>query len=178
VTDVALRRATPADADALAEAVVDGLADYPAFAPPGWTPPSAQTEADHLRTLLADERVVSLVAERAGTLVGQVTVLPAARGPRPVDDPALAHLSNLIVDREHWGTGLASALNAAAVRTAREHGFGELRLFVAEGQARARRFYEREGWKPVGDPFYDPKPGLELVEYRIPTTAGPDGRSG
>jgi hypothetical protein len=51
---------------------------------------------------------------------------------------------------------------------ARELGFSELRLFVAEGQARARRFYEREGWRPAGEPFDDPIPGLRMVEYRLP----------
>jgi hypothetical protein len=37
---------------------------------------------------------------------------------------------------------------------------------VAAGQARARRFYEREGWLPAGDPFDDPTPGLTMIEYR------------
>jgi hypothetical protein len=32
--------------------------------------------------------------------------------------------------------------------------------------ARARRFYEREGWRPAGDPHDDPVPGLSMVEYR------------
>ena len=41
-----------------------------------------------------------------------------------------------------------------------------MRLFVAAGEARARRFYEREGWLPVGDPFDDPVPGLTMLEYR------------
>ena len=62
---------------------------------------------------------------------------------------------------------MATALNAAAVETAGERGFTEMRLFVAAGQARARRFYEREGWRAVGEPFFDPVPGLTLVEYRI-----------
>ncbi len=37
---------------------------------------------------------------------------------------------------------------------------------MAAGQARARRFYEREGWVPVSDPFDDPIPGLTMIEYR------------
>jgi hypothetical protein len=40
------------------------------------------------------------------------------------------------------------------------------RLFVAAGHARARRFYEREGWLPAGEPFADPTWGLTFVEYR------------
>ena len=73
--------------------------------------------------------------------------MPAARAARPVEDPALGHLRNLFVARAQWGSGLATALLRAAEQDARDRGFTELRLFVAEGQARARRFYEREGWR-------------------------------
>lgn len=61
---------------------------------------------------------------------------------------------------------MASALHRAALDAADAHGFTELRLFVAAGQARARRFYEREGWRPASDPFADPIPGLTMIEYR------------
>jgi GNAT superfamily N-acetyltransferase len=64
------------------------------------------------------------------------------------------------------GSGLARRLHEAVLGAARERGFAELRLFVAAGQARARAFYEREGWRPAGDPFDDPVPGLPMVEYR------------
>ena len=57
-------------------------------------------------------------------------------------------------------------LDRAAVEAAGARGFTELRLFVAAGQARARRFYEREGWLPAGDPFDDPIPGLTMIESR------------
>jgi ribosomal-protein-alanine N-acetyltransferase len=65
------------------------------------------------------------------------------------------------------GAGLASALHRAALDAADADGFSELRLFVAAGQARARRFYE-EGWRPAGDPFDDRTPGLTMIEYRHP----------
>ena len=80
----------------------------------------------------------------------------------------LAHLRNLYVARSQWGSGLATALLRTAERDARDRGFTALRLFVAEGQARARRFYEREGWRPQGEPFFDAVPGLSMVEYRRP----------
>jgi GNAT superfamily N-acetyltransferase len=166
------RGATTADAERLGRAVVEGVEDYPAFAPPGWTPPSLADEAEHLRGLLGDEQVWCLLAEADGEVVGQVTVLPAARAARPVDDPALAHLRNLFVRRDFRGTGLASALDAAAVEVARERGFAELRLFTPAGHARARRFYEREGWVPAGEEFHDPAPGLVLMEYRYALLQG------
>jgi GNAT superfamily N-acetyltransferase len=160
------RRATVEDVEPLARGVIEGVADYPSFAPAGWTAPELEAEIEHLRESLADDRVWCLVAEADGEIVGQITVLPASRAPHPVDDPALAHLSNLFVRRDHWGAGLARELHAAAIENARERGLRELRLYVAEGQTRARRFYEREGWVVRGEPFDDPVPGLRMVEYR------------
>jgi GNAT superfamily N-acetyltransferase len=160
------RRATAADADSLARGVIEGVEDYPSFAPPGWRAPSLEAEREHLRELLGHDHVCCLLAESGGHAVGQVTILPAARAPHPAEDPSLAHLSNLFVRRDHWGTGLSRDLHRAALDAAAARGFTELRLFVAAGQARARRFYEREGWRPVGEPFHDPVPGLTMVEYR------------
>ena len=48
---------------------------------------------------------------------------------------------------------------------ARREGFERARLFCAEGQARAWRFYEREGWTP-GRRIEDNPIGLPLIEYR------------
>jgi len=65
----------------------------------------------------------------------------------------------------HWGTGLAPDLLARAVVAARERGFTAMRLFTPAGQARARRFYEREGWSLVRE-FDDDRLGLRVAEYR------------
>ncbi len=167
-----LRRATPADAAALARGVVEGVADYPAFAPPGWTAPAFEDELAHHRADLGEAHYHCIVAELDGAIVGQITVVPAARAPRAVDDAALGHVRNLFVDRSQWGSGLATRLHGVMVDAARELGFAELRLFVAEGQARARRFYEREGWHPAVAPFDDPIPGLRMIEYRLPVRPG------
>ena len=164
---ISFRAATVADAGSLARGVVAGVEGYRAFAPDGWAPPSLTGEVEHLHERLADEQVWCLLAEAGGEVVGQITVLPASRAPRAVDEPALAHLSNIFVREDMWGSGLARALQAAGVEAARERGFTQMRLFVAVGQARARRFYEREGWVPTGDEFFDPVPGLQLVEYRL-----------
>jgi GNAT superfamily N-acetyltransferase len=163
---IRLRRATIADAEPLARGVVEGVEDYPSFALAGWTPPPFEDELKHAREALADPDVYCLVAESEGALVGQITILPAARAPRPVEDSSLAHVSNLVVRRDYWGVGLAANLHRAAVEAAGARGFTEFRLFVAAGQARARRFYEREGWLPAGDPFDEPVWGLTFIEYR------------
>jgi GNAT superfamily N-acetyltransferase len=161
-----LRAATPADAERIARTVIDGFEHYRSFAPPGWEPPPLDHEIEVLRDLLPDERVWCRLAESGGAIVGQVTFLPASRAAVQDDDPELAHLRNLFVDERHWGTGLATTLHSAAIGEARRRGFTTMRLFTPAGQARARRFYEREGWRPAGEEFYAPGPDLALVEYR------------
>jgi len=165
-SSISLRRASIADAEPLALGVIEGVEDYPSFAPAGWTAPLFDVELTHLCEMLADPDVCCLIAESDGALIGQITLLPGARAPHPIEDSSLAHISNLFVRRDHWGAGLATDLHHAAVEAAAARGFTELRLFVAAGQAWARRFYEREGWLPASDPFDDPIPGLTMIEYR------------
>jgi GNAT superfamily N-acetyltransferase len=93
-------------------------------------------------------------------------LLPATQALHPNHEPTLGHIRNFFVTRDFWGTGLAEDLHRAALDAARERGFSELRLFVPAGQARARRFYERVSWLPIGNPFDDPISGFTMVEYR------------
>ena len=157
-----LRAATVADSEQLVRAVADGLEGYRSFAPDGWAPPAV----DHHPAQVADADVICLLAEDAAGLAGQVTVLPAARTRLPVQDPALAHMSYLFVRTDVWGTGLARTLHEAALDAARERAFSTMRLFCAADQARARRFYEREGWELAGEPWREEAVGLDMVEYR------------
>jgi GNAT superfamily N-acetyltransferase len=162
-----LRQASVADAEPIARLVVDGFEVYREFAPPGWDPPPIEDEIALLRELLPEETTWCRLAELDGRVVGECTFLPAARSRVPDDDPRLAHLRALFVDREHWGTGLATELHGAAVAAARERGFSQMRLYTPARQARARRFYEREGWAQAGEEFHSPGPDLVIVEYRI-----------
>jgi hypothetical protein len=41
-----------------------------------------------------------------------------------------------------------------------------MRLFAARDQGRARAFYRREGFAEVGEPFFEPKLGLPLIQMR------------
>src|SRR5258708_179347 len=51
---------------------------------------------------------------------------------------------------EHWGTGVAQALHEDALAFLRTAGEREGYLWVFEGNARARRFWERHGWQETG----------------------------
>ncbi|UGS37116.1 GNAT family N-acetyltransferase [Capillimicrobium parvum] len=164
---VSLRAATVEDAEALGRCVIDGFAGYRAFAPAGWEPPPMAEEVAHVRRLLRSRQHWCLIAERDGALVGQIAVLPAALSGMPVDDASLAHLRNLFVHPDQWGSGLARVLHRAGVEASRERGFAAMRLFTPAAHGRARRFYEREGWQPAGEEFHAPGPDLVLIEYRL-----------
>jgi GNAT superfamily N-acetyltransferase len=163
------RPATPGDAETIRRLAEAGLATYSEFTP-GWTRPRAFDEANARRgrELLADPGFFCLIAESNGDPIGHVGFAPGRTSdepPRPI--AGLAHLWQLFVEREWWGTGVAAALLTASVAEARERGFERMRLFTPRDHARARRFYEREGWRPTGAERDDGHLRLAIVEYAI-----------
>ncbi|MCQ4214352.1 GNAT family N-acetyltransferase, partial [Streptomyces longispororuber] len=88
-----------------------------------------------------------LVAERSGTVVGW-----ACHGPSRDRDvpPGEAELYALYAHPDHLSTGVGRALMAACLAGAGAAGHAVMRLWVVEGNARARRFYARAGFTPDG----------------------------
>jgi GNAT superfamily N-acetyltransferase len=164
-----LRVAVPADAERLGCAVAEGFRGYQAFAPDGWVPRPASAETEQVRALLDSADFWCLLALGPDdVLAGHVAFLSSGRAWRAPEeaDPTLAHLRQLFLVPDFWGTGLARTLHDRVLRAGSKRGFEAMRLFTPTGQARARRFYEREGWTVHGDSFRDPGFGLQLVEYR------------
>jgi GNAT superfamily N-acetyltransferase len=153
------------DAQVLAEAVVDAFEGYREFAPEGWHPPTVEGEAQRIEPLLDAADLWCVVAERDGRVVGHSAFQPARTAIEPVESGHLAHLRALFVDPEWWGTGLAADLHSRVLDEATGRGYRAIRLFTPAAQARARRFYEREGWRQDGEPR-DSAIGLLTVEYR------------
>ena len=88
------------------------------------------------------ERIPSTwVAERDGEVLGFVTV---------VDD----EVEQLFVDRAARGSGVARALLRRGERAVAANGHDVAWLAVVAGNARARAFYEREGWLDRGPSPY------------------------
>jgi GNAT superfamily N-acetyltransferase len=168
VEAVKFRSAEPGDVEEIVRTMELGFESYREFMPAGWAPPPAEPET--VRERLTDPAVWCLVAEAKGAMAGHAALMPAARaGFFPDPDPALAQLWQLFVREQHWGSGIATSLHRAAVEEAARRGFSTFRLFTPAAQARARRFYEREGWSAAGPPFADEDlGGMELVEYRRP----------
>ena len=76
-------------------------------------------------------------------------------------DPRTGFLDQLCVAPSEFGSGLAKALFDAAKRRSP----GVLELEVNEANARARRFYEREGFAVVGRSV-NPQSGLPTLKMR------------
>ena len=76
------------------------------------------------------------VAERAGTLIGFVTI-----------DPGTGYLDQIVVAPETWGGGVAEALLAEARRICPN----QIELHVNQDNARAIRFYEKHGFVVAGE---------------------------
>jgi RimJ/RimL family protein N-acetyltransferase len=84
-----------------------------------------------------------LVAERDGLVVGVAGV-------------EACWLHGFYVLPEYWGSGVAQELHDAAL--AEQPDCPELRLWVLEENHRARRFYEKQGWRLNGETRIVPYP--------------------
>lgn len=166
----------PRDAAALATVTLAAFASYREWAPKGWSPNGrpGEHEAELLRERLALPGYWCLMEETDGEPVGYVVLRPAVTtgdGPQPT--PGLAHLWHLFVKPAWWGTGVAKRLHDAAVDEARRRGCEAIRLWTPQGNARARAFYAREGWRETGGEHYSADLDLDLLEYRRPVMLAP-----
>ena len=83
---------------------------------------------------------------RGDEVLGVVEACAPPGGPRD-----LPELLMLYVVPEYWGTAVATELLADGVGWLGRQGWAAARLRLVETQRRARRFYEREGWRPDPD---------------------------
>src|SRR4051812_31533413 len=145
----------------MAKSVAIGFDAYRDFAPPGWRPPDVQTAAElaRIRTRLEAEDTWAEMAEDRGLVAGHLGFFPQ----RALSGSA--HLWQLFVRPPWWGTGLAAELLHRGLEAAVERGYRRMRLYTPRDQARARGFYEREGFSPTGWEGYDEPIRLVLVEY-------------
>jgi GNAT superfamily N-acetyltransferase len=171
VQDVAtldIRLATPDDAGALAGTTRLGFESYREWAPSGCRPPPRALELRAIRERLKQSSTWCAMAVAAdGEPAGHVGITDATERDRPhVRIAGRAHLWMLFLRPRGGGSGRAARQHRLALQEAARQGSDTIRLYTPEGQARARAFYEREGWAPAGRPFAEPLLGLDLMEYR------------
>ena len=136
-----IRPATAAEMSAVADLWHEGWHDgHAGHVPDGLT--AARTlEAFHERTpSRVDDTAVAL--SETGELLGFVMV---------VGD----EVEQVFVGRSARGSGLAASLLAEAERRVAASGHASAWLAVVAGNARARRFYEKQGWVDEGDLPYE-----------------------
>jgi ribosomal protein S18 acetylase RimI-like enzyme len=170
---VTIRPAGVDDLEPIIANLMAGFATFTEFAPAGWQPPEPRRE--RTAELLAHPRTWAALALDGSRVVGHVSFTPA-RG-RPFEQPAgawreeppipgKAHLWQLFVLPDSWGSGVATALHARCLEAMADQEYDRARLYTPLGNDRARRFYEREGWRYTAEgPDNDMK--LAIAEYEI-----------
>jgi GNAT superfamily N-acetyltransferase len=143
-----IRRATPEDARAIAEVhVASWLAAYRGLLPDeALAALDVDVRSERWREVLAAGSH-TLVAEADGGVYG-VASIGRSRDPDAGTD--VGELYGLYLRPERWDQGLGRALHDAAVDDLRAQGFAEATLWVLDTNERARRFYERQGWRADG----------------------------
>ncbi len=164
---VALRRALPAEAEALARLQLrTALAGYGHIFPPEAPAPTIAELTALWEGWLAPGGPAVFVAFDGDELVGVVLA-----GPDP-EVPKAGHLARLYVDPDRWEQGIGRQLYAAAMGHLQAEPFELVTLWVLEGNTRARAWYERLGWTATEDrkATYEPG-GIFDVRYVL-TLAG------
>lgn len=157
---VVVRPAVPTDAQAVA-AVHHGswVETYSDLLPAShWETDTLERRTERWRRGL-ESGITPTVAEVDGRVVGLALAGDAiAVGPHaPVRE---RHLFILYVLAAHHGTGVGQALLDAVVPPGTP-----AQLWVAERNPRARRFYERNGFRPDGAHVVDEDLGISEVRY-------------
>jgi ribosomal protein S18 acetylase RimI-like enzyme len=158
---VSIRRATPADAHALATVAA---ATFALACPPGTTEANialfieTSLSKQSFEGYLASHVHRLWLAEEAGEPVGYAMAvhgeptdpdIRAAVVVRPT-----AELSKIYVRESHHGTGVATALMELALTEAADSGAGSVWLGVNQQNIRANRFYEKQGFVLRGTRFF------------------------
>ncbi len=157
MTGLRVREMTLADCDRVAEIRVRGWQHaYRGMMPQSYLDGlDVARDAERRREYLAraDGAMVNLVAEDAGgEIVGWACHGPYREGEVLTAD---AELYAVYVHPDHLGQGAGRALLAESLTRCAAAGHGRLLLWVLKENVRARRFYERAGFRPDGaeEPF-------------------------
>jgi GNAT superfamily N-acetyltransferase len=151
---------------------------YASLAAQGWNFTAVNQSVQTTRERVAAGQ--AFVAERAGRLVGTVTIAP----PKPADgrylgdvvpavytEPGIAILAQLAVHPDERGQGLAERLMDAAEAWAIERGFAHVALDTAKPAEALQRRYARRGYAQVGEVQWEGKTYSSVLMVK-PLAAG------
>jgi GNAT superfamily N-acetyltransferase len=119
-----------------------------------WAAAWRDGHAGHVDAALEEIRTPESFVPRAARRVPRTVV--AEQGDHVVGFATVAgnEVEELFVDGRARGTGIAIALLRDAEERIASGGWSDGWLAVVSGNARARRFYEREGWRDAGPLIY------------------------
>jgi ribosomal protein S18 acetylase RimI-like enzyme len=153
-----VRRAAPGDEEALRRVRLAALADAP----------------DAFESTLDRELDRPLSEWQRWLTHGAVFLFEDAGEPRGIaagiphtDVPSAAFLVSMWVAPAHRGTGAADTLVASVLAWAQTQGVREVWLHVGKENDRARRLYERHGFRATGETMR-PRDGAVEIEMRRP----------
>jgi putative acetyltransferase len=133
----------PSDDEPLGRIVRAGMAEHGVcVGTPG------DPEVDAISRAFAGPRAAYFVARRGTRVLGGGGIGPLPGGP---DDAC--ELRKMYLDPEARGAGTGRLLLAACLEAARAAGYRTCRLATMTGMERARRLYERAGFRPVETPI-------------------------
>ena len=163
-----VREMTLADCDRVSEIRVRGWQSaYRGLMPQPYLDGLSVTEdAERRRALFtrAPAGLVNLIAEDdAGDVVGWACHGPYREGELRTAD---AELYAIYVDPGRFGGGVGQALLRESVRRGAAAGHPRMLLWVLEGNARARHFYERAGFHADGTVESSDVDGVAVPEVR------------
>ena len=147
---VSYRDAAPGDAPQIAEVFASSFTDAFAhlYRPEDLAEFLSGMGAEQFAREIADQSARFRLAEDDGVLAGYAKLSPPKL---PVETPPdTIELNQLYVLKRWQGSGVAASLMKWAIQAARTSGMRHIQLSVYVGNDRARRFYERHGFHPVG----------------------------
>jgi RimJ/RimL family protein N-acetyltransferase len=154
---MSVRRARTGDETLVAELRLQALTDAP----------------DDFDSTLARESRWTIIDWRRFIERGAVFVFEDDRGARGMaggiphwDEANAVALVAMWVHPDARGSGAADTLVSAVIDWARAEGARAVTLHVLERNARSRRFYERNGFRPTGERIVSERTGLMDVEMR------------
>jgi ribosomal protein S18 acetylase RimI-like enzyme len=164
VSDLRFRLATPADAAALGEFMTRNF--LAAYGHCSSAENVRRAVGEHYgeaaqRRQIEDGRRCNLIVTAAERWAGHAQLHIGAEAPAAARPLPAVELARFYVDTAFHGRGVAQAMMAQVKAAARERGGASLWLSVWQDQPQAIRFYEKEGFRIVGELIFmvgdDPK---------------------